>query len=582
MADNNITNSKFSDLLFSISYAFLVFIFCLFTFSFVGFIFHISINIFYPILSFISGIVALFFMTKYKALTAKYFWIGLLSYLTIFALAILFGMKFYDSSYDGRTYHQAGIMLLGQGWNPIYDNVNVFASKLYNTNFDPLIWTENYTKFAEIIQANIFVVFKKIEIAKMTNIISGFILLGYAFYVLNKLLITKTGQCDKNNVYKYIISGLVALLIVLNPVYVAQVMTFYIDSYVYLYFMLILLAIIDIEKSKAQNPIAFSVIIMSSVCLANVKLGGLLYIILPLSLYLVYSAYKKNWQNLKHSAQSILLILILIILSGINPYYTNIKQDRNPFYPLIGKNKMDVVTHCIPGALYEKNNIEKFILSTFSRVDNFSLLAKKKNHIKPPFWVYKGEFSALGVSDVRICGFGVFWSGILLLSIILAFFIRYNSKEDKLLFIFIFYTLILLASVNPYCWWARYAPHLWAIPIFVVISVFMSNKSTKLPKIIAAIILFFMFANFVIQTIFVSQVERSYRKSISNSLKLLETYDKDIKIYFIYDWSLIEKMKERKIKFVLVDDEYYNKNKGDFSVLDISLIKKMYWDYKEK
>ena len=68
----------------------------------------------------------------------------------------------------------------------------------------------------------------------------------------------------------------------------------------YLYFMLILLAILDIEISKSKNLPAYSIIIMSAVCLINVKLGGLLYVFLPLLLYCIYNIFARQKQNIKY------------------------------------------------------------------------------------------------------------------------------------------------------------------------------------------------------------------------------------------------------------------------------------------
>ena len=52
----------------------------------------------------------------------------------IFAVALLFANGFFDSSTDGQTYHQASIIILGQCWNPIYDNTETGIAT-QKTNF---------------------------------------------------------------------------------------------------------------------------------------------------------------------------------------------------------------------------------------------------------------------------------------------------------------------------------------------------------------------------------------------------------------------------------------------------------------
>ena len=561
-----------SNILFFVSYSLLVFMFSLFAFSFIGFIFHQEINIFYPIGSLLISIGILFYLLKTQGLSKSVYVYSLLTLFLIFTVSIIFGNFFYDSSWDGRAYHQTSIILFEQGWNPVYDNIVKFTAKIYDTSVDNLIWVENYPKFVEIVQANIFVIFHKIEISKMTNVLSGFMLFGYVFYVLNKNIFSKINLFNK---------VLIALLIVLNPVFIAQVMTFYIDAYVYLYFMMLLFAIIDIETSDRKNLISFSIIIMSAVCLANVKLGGLLYVFLPIIIYSLYIIFSKQIKKLKHLGLSVIVIVALIMISGIIPYYTNIKQDRNPLYPLIGRNKIDVIEHCIPSSLYIHNNFSKFILSTFSRVDNFAFDSNNKHHIKVPFWVYKGELKSLQSSDIRICGFGVFWSGILVLSVILAFLIRYETKVERKIMLLVFAILILLSLANPYCWWERYAPHLWAIPIFITISTLISNNLKKFQTILAYVVLITMFVNIIIQIIYTSNLSISYKRNISDSIQALKSTGKTVKVYNIYDWGLIQKFKENNIKFKLVNEEYYKKHINDFVILNIAMYDNMFWDYKD-
>lgn len=570
-------NFSSSTIAFSVSYSLLIFVFCLFLFSFIGFFFHISINIFYPILSMLISLTTLYLCIKSQNLFKKHFLIALIIYILIFVVSLLLGHKFWDTSWDGRVYHQASIMFLGAGWNPVYDNVADFVAKIYNTSVENLIWVETYPKFVEIIQTNIFIFFGNIERAKMTTFLSMFILFGYSFYILSKDTFKRI-----NKFLKIFLS----FAIVINPVVIAQMFTYMIDGYVYLYFMLILLAILDIEISKSKNLPAYSIIIMSAVCLINVKLGGLLYVFLPLLLYCIYNIFARQKQNIKYLSISLLVIIVLGLLSGANPYYTNIKQNRHPFYPLAGKEKIDVVKDCTPYSIYSKNNFEKFIISTFSRVDNFMLAnTNMRHHIKPPFWVYKSELARLSGHDTRICGFGIFWSGVLILSGILAIFIRFNSKEEKRLFLFVFAMLLTLTAINPYSWWARYAPHLWVVPIFVVICTLISKKTNSLQKFITYIMLALVFSSFVIQTTKVSNIAKNYKKHMKqNVIKKLKTGNQKFKIYHIYDWSFIEKLNENNINYEVVNDEFYQKNKVVFSIMkDAAFLEKrpMYWTYKE-
>ena len=554
-----------------ISYSFLVFLFCLFMFSCIGFIFHLSINSIYTVLSLMASLVSLFIFSKKNNFSIKYTIFTYILYVVIIVLAVAFGYKFYDSSWDGRAYHHAGIMLLSSGMNPIYDVASEYAQNIYNTKLGGITWVECYPKFVEIVWANIFHIFRNIEISKMTNILSSFIVFGYAFYVLNKEYFRKLG---------FGLTVIIPLLLVINPVNIAQIMTYYIDNYVYLFFLMLLFSVIDIETQENKNLLAYSIMIMSSVGLVSIKLGGLLYLILPVFMYLIYLALKKQMQKVKTVMLAFVIITLLSVVANVNPYITNLSRGRHIFYPLAGVDKVDIITHVTPTSFYGKPVVYTFLASNFSRVSNINFKSNKKHQLKLPFTMYKSELGAsLGAVDTRICGFGVLWSGILLISCLLAFFIRYNSKEEKQLGLLIFSILLALLLVNPYNWWARYVHHFWALPIFTAMYLLLKNNISGFQKAMVYFLFFIMLSNVVIQSIFVLKREHRYHKNIIAQVSALKKYNKEIKIYYIYDWAFIEKLKENNIKFAVVTKGYFDEHKKQFRKIPKTLFDVMYWDY---
>ncbi len=550
--------------------------FVLFLLSVIGFIFHISINIYYPIISFIFGVVILFLITKKTGNSKKEFYISLSIILIVVLLSLLFGLSFYDYSYDGRGYHQASIIFLGNGWNPIYDNIYDFAANYYNNaaNIDMLRWSEHYTKFVEIIQSNVYVLTGNVEIAKMTNVVFAAVLFMYSYYVLNK----KTFS----NINKFL-KIFIPLIIVFNPIFVAQYMTFYIDSYVYILFMLMILSIIDIETNQKFDYIACLIFTISAISIANVKFGGLLYLFVTLILYFKYLFILKKKQKILLLFASSIIILISLVLSGINPYITNVcKHHRHLFHPLMGKFKIDVISNNSPMQFVDSFYLKNLFLSTFSKMDNFNYYSCKHVSLKPPFRIYRDElkFYIIGSPDVRVCGFGVLWSGIVFLSIILAFFIMGKDINERRLLMLIFHILLICTILNPYCWWARYATHLWVLPIFICITVLNKQNITKFEYVFSYIILFVMLLNVIIQMPYISKYERTYRKLLNEQISDLKGLNKPIKIYYICDFSLIENLKSGDIKLEPVNRKYYEEHKSEFSLIPIA-IDRMYWDKKE-
>ena len=276
---------------------------------------------------------------------------------------------------------------------------------------------------------------------------------------------------------------------------------------------------------------------------------------------------------------SLLIIVINIALSGVNPYYTNIKYDRHILYPLAGENKIDIMTNNTPKQFIDNPGIVNFLFSTFSCVDNIIDNSNGEDFIKLPFTVLKRELICLGDVDTRLSGFGVLWSGIFLISIILAYCIRYKNKYDKILFNFIFTILFALLLANPYSWWARYIPHLWAFPIFVCIA-FLKTNNQRIKNFIVFSILTTMLINTAIQLKYVYLIEKQFHNNLRYKINNLKIYNKEIDIFSIYDYSFIEHLKQNAIKFRFVDAEYYNSHKDEFRTIPNTLTKDMQWKIK--
>ncbi len=556
----------------SLSFSLLVCLFSLFLLSCIGFIFHISINVFYfPLSIIISQVVLYYLLRKKYNLTTKTFVINSLIFFIIILFSCVIAINFYDYSYDGRAYHQAGIMLLGQGWNPVYDNFMEFVHKHYPTPLYHLLWIENYTKFAETIQANIFILFDDIEVGKMTHYVSAVMLFLYSFYVFGKEAFSRLNLFSRS---------VISLILVLNPIWVAQSLTFYIDLYTYIFFMLILLSITDIEtEGNNENHIPYLIIIMSSVCLLNIKFWGYIYLFTALFVYSMFLIPNKQYSRIKKLLISSLIILIMAIISGLNPYLTNLKQGRNIIYPVLGSQEAKMVMHMnIPNSFYNKNYLHLFLLSTFSKVDNFRLLDNKKHQLKLPFMTYSSEIRNLDMYDTRICGFGIFWSGILIVAFLLALFINYKKQK---IYLIIFFILLFNILFQPYPWWARYIPQLWAFPVFVALYFLSEQDSSSTQRIITSFMLAIMFINSVIPYYYILQDSKAYKKVVNHNIFILIQKTKTIKIFTVCDWGIIEKLKENGIKTEFVSQEYFENNKDEFKPVLPQLKTVMYWKVNE-
>lgn len=459
------------DLMFyNISFSLLLGIFVTYFLSFTGFIFHISINLFYPVLGILTVLFSVLFLSKKDNLNTKEI---LFSYIFLILPIVVFyflSITLIDTTYDGREYHQASTILLKQGYNPIYEMAQDFFERNYPALHSVSIWVDNYPKCFEIIAANIFLFTERIESGKIINALSSIILFYYAYYIMNKY-------------YKKKYAGFFSFLFVINPISLSQLMMYYSDGFVYNLFMIVLLSVIDIEKTQKFKP--YFIYSMSIVILSNIKYSGVFYSVL-LILFLLFLLIKQK-QKLKYFYFFTVISLILVVLSGINPYFTNIAKGRNPLYPVAGVNKIDIVTHNLPKNFIDKNMPYKFIMSTFSKCDNLYRIDKFDVFANPkiPFTFDKNELKYIDI-DTRVCGFGVLWSGILILSLIGLF-----MTENKNLYVPIF--LLISVLIVPQNWWARYVPQFYAFPVFI--SLFLFQKEIIFKKLFSIIISLFIITN---------------------------------------------------------------------------------------
>ena len=451
------------DLMFyNISFSLLLGIFVIYFLSFIGFLFHISINLLYPYIGILTVLISIFFFSKKENLNIKetiYSYIFLIIPIFIF---YFLSITIIDTTYDGREYHQASTILLKQGYNPVYDTAQDFFNKLYNIKHTVPIWVENYPKCFEIIAANIFLFTEKIESGKIVNSLSSIILFFYSYYIIKRY------YNNKFNIF-------FAFLFVINPISIFQVMTFYSDVFIYNMFIIALIRIIDIIKTQTLKP--YLIFFISIILLTNIKYGGLVYSIFLLLLLFILLIKQKI--SLKHFKTVFIISFILIILSGINPYFTNIARGMNPIYPLAGKDKIDIISKNLPINFGNKSILYKFFMSTFSKSENPYKLKKYEvfANLKIPFSIDENEIKYLDI-DTRIGGFGVWWSGILILSLIGIF--KLKNKKNLILLLFLFFTVITC----PQNWWARYIPQFYALPVFI--SLFLLQEKSLQNKILSA------------------------------------------------------------------------------------------------
>ena len=407
-----------------------------------------------------------------KGLCRKHIGIFLAAATALSALLFASGSLVFDSSYDGRTYHQSAVYLMMKGWNPFYETSFEYLKTLGENPLLGSDWADTYVKFFELAAANIYLVTGSIEAGK-----SVLFLLGTAafFYTWNFFL-RKNLSC--------LPALLLALALTANPVAACQFFTYYVDGASYYSFLLLFLGLLSFH-SGLDKKTSLVIILSSALLLSNIKTLGLFYSALLPGGYFLFLLFQKDFKAVRKFFALGSLLLLLCALCGFNPYFTNLKKGNHIFHPLLGKNKIDIMTYNTPLEIIHENRLYKFIFSMASVTTGGHLpgsfpdrkVQKDLLVLKIPFLPRSQDMSC-GYPDYRLGGFGWFGSGIFLLGAVFFFLFLKSASPLKKEFMLFSALLLLTVILNPEAWWARYIPQLWILP-FLSLGYFFCGKTWR-------------------------------------------------------------------------------------------------------
>lgn len=377
-------------------------------------------------------------------------------FLSIFILSLLISWKFYDLSWDGQAYQQEAIIQLKQGWNPFLDSP-------LSDNVNRAIWINHYAKSPWLIAAPIYHLTNHIEMAKAFNLLFIIAVLLISFAIIYPRF--------KKITPSLLISGLLAF----NPISFYQMFSFYVDGLLSSLIILFILSVLLYLRNENDRKFNLIFIAANIALIANIKFTALVYIVILSFGFFLYVIFKQKEKTKEVFLTLLLTFLFSVLVIGFNPYITNTLKNGHPFYPLSGKNAVDIITINMDKNFVEENNrFVKFGLSMFSPSDNSRTYPVMKN----PLTMTNNEIFQFSGPDVRIGGFGPLSGLILILSVcafIYLLFLMKGTKRSILLF-FLFWIFVSI-FINPEPWWARYIPQLWIIPVLLVFCMLSVNKT---------------------------------------------------------------------------------------------------------
>lgn len=383
--------------------------------------------------------------------------VSLLLFVSLFAVAVKTTDSFYDISYDGQVYHQEAVRQLAAGWNP-------WQQYLERQMSHSAILLDHYARGPWIYGAAIYSATGLLEAGKAANLLLISAAALYCAAALRKLGGSR------------IATAAVALLAALNPVAIYQCLSFYIDGQLgSLLLCLAAAACLYLQGETRQEAGIIAAIILA----ANVKFTGIVYAVAWGCLMLAALFFSGRKAAIRHFLITSFSGGILgAVVIGWNPYMTNLFYYGHPFYPLYGAGdkNMDIMTLNYPTGFAELGMFSKLLLSNFGESSNgFDNVAPL---LKWPFAFRPAELAPFVYgADVRLGGFGPWFSGVIVLAgfVLAAFMRRWREQKAALLFCG---GVILTVLINPEAWWARYAPQLWLIPAALAFTALKSNAKS--------------------------------------------------------------------------------------------------------
>jgi hypothetical protein len=352
-------------------------------------------------------------------------------------------LAFYDVSFDGQAYQQEGVYQLAQGWNPL------FTRYISPITIDQNVKLIHYPKGPWIIAAAMYRMTGRIETGKFANIL----LVCAAF---SMALAFFAGSGKKVSAWPVAMAVLVAA----NPVALCQLFTFYVDGQ--MASLLACVAALCFLSVTDGNPWVNLLLCEAAVLLIQVKFTGLVYVTIIFAGFIAFLAWKKRPLR-KPLCVALLALGFGTCVVGMNPYVLNTFENGHPFYPFFGRGDFPKITMTAttPPEFLQANRVQNLAASIFSRSRAWPV----QSTLKAPWQVSREEWTAFEEPDVLTGGFGPLFPAALVLSLaLLAMGVWQGGAAPGVAVVVI---IVILFSVVPVsaCWWARYAPQVWLIPL---------------------------------------------------------------------------------------------------------------------
>jgi len=389
--------------------------------------------------------------------------------LILLAGSLLLSAFFYDFSWDGQWYHQTAIILIARDWNPLSDPMRSFAGSQLHSQ----LWLRHYAKGPWYAAAAIFATTGRIELGKCIQ----WLILMAAF--LGTLAACLGGGLRRSRAFG------IAAVVAINPVAVCELTTFLVDGV--MASSLVLTVVAAISALRQPRPAVIAAGVAASIVCINSKFTGLIYLCFLFAALALWCLFKARRSLPRLALMATGTLVIGACLWGYNPYVTNTLYRHQPFYPILGSANYPSLAEQgnelnerweTPKNMVGRNLAVRFAYSIFGRPGNQPYREGKNASLMWPFAARPHDLYTYTFQDPRVAALGPLFSGCFLLSVALGVGLLFKvDASSRWMLLLASATIVASLFISKVCWWPRYGPQLWLLPIIPLALAFREGAS---------------------------------------------------------------------------------------------------------
>ena len=433
----------------------------------------------------------------------------------------------YEWAYDGNTYRKSMVGMLKMGWNPLIETFYSAAEPYDFLESCTQTWYDAYPKATEIFAASVYSFTENIESGKCFNFLA---MLGASVICMSYFI--GTGKLKKWQ------SVLCALVCIWNPVNLAQCFTFYNDAFLGILLLICVAAMMNLtffEHKKTYMRDYWLIFLTINLGL-NSKFSALIFFAILCLAFFFYWIFEKcrkeGWKKGKQEIFERFLVFAVSVLSalifvGSTSYVTNTIRYHNPVYTMIGEGSTEIITSLAPKAIQEMSHFQRFFVSLFVPTMNNSALGNVS--FKIPFSFTDDNLYEAGLVDPRLSGWGVFFSGIFILSLAILGKILYcrrkTNKKTIIITAVLATVFVVMILFVPGLFWARYFTLMFWIPVAALVLTFIEINEGRSKGLACGALMTLILLNTVPNVAYISDRFEEFEQ-IDTDFNLLEMHSR--------------------------------------------------------